>query len=78
MDNHKSSEKRIRTTARQTAVNTARRNRIRTGTVNVNGGVFYGVDVPFGGYRHSGVGREMGVAGFEEYLEMKSIAERAS
>lgn len=30
MANHKSSEKRIRTTARQTAVNTARRNRIRT------------------------------------------------
>ncbi|WP_101947812.1 aldehyde dehydrogenase [Mycobacterium sp. 3519A] len=50
-------------------------NRIRTGTVNVNGGVFYGVDVPFGGYRHSGVGREMGVAGFEEYLEIKSIAQ---
>jgi aldehyde dehydrogenase (NAD+) len=53
-------------------------NRIRTGTVNVNGGVFYGVDVPFGGYRHSGIGREMGVAGFEEYLEIKSIAEKAS
>lgn len=53
-------------------------NRMRTGTVNVNGGVFYGVDVPFGGYRHSGIGREMGVAGFEEYLEIKAIAERAS
>ena len=53
-------------------------NRMRTGTVNVNGGVFYGVDVPFGGYRQSGIGREMGVAGFEEYLEIKSIAERAS
>ena len=50
-------------------------NRMRTGTVNVNGGIFYGVDVPFGGYRHSGVGREMGVAGFEEYLEIKSIAQ---
>jgi aldehyde dehydrogenase (NAD+) len=53
-------------------------NRIRTGTVNVNGGVFYGVDVPFGGYKQSGIGREMGVAGFEEYLEIKSIAQRAS
>jgi aldehyde dehydrogenase (NAD+) len=52
-------------------------NRMRTGTVNVNGGVFYGVDVPFGGYKQSGIGREMGVAGFEEYLEMKSIAEGA-
>ncbi|MED5810890.1 aldehyde dehydrogenase [Mycolicibacterium sp. 050232] len=53
-------------------------NRMRTGTVNVNGGVFYSADVPFGGYKHSGIGREMGVAGFEEYLEIKSIAERAS
>ncbi|MCV7370536.1 aldehyde dehydrogenase [Mycolicibacterium duvalii] len=53
-------------------------NRMRTGTVNVNGGVFYGADVPFGGYKQSGVGREMGVAGFEEYLEIKSIAEGAS
>ena len=52
-------------------------NRMRTGTVNVNGGVFYGVDVPFGGYKQSGIGREMGVAGFEEYLEIKSIAEGA-
>lgn len=33
-----------------------------------------GVDVPFGGYKQSGIGREMGVAGFEEYLEIKSIA----
>ncbi|CAA0079418.1 Betaine aldehyde dehydrogenase [Mycolicibacterium vanbaalenii] len=52
-------------------------NRMRTGTVNVNGGVFYGADVPFGGYRQSGIGREMGVAGFEEYLEIKVIAEGA-
>ena len=49
--------------------------RLRTGTVSVNGGVYYGADVPFGGYRQSGIGREMGVAGFEEYLETKSIAE---
>lgn len=49
--------------------------RLRTGTVSVNGGVWYSADVPFGGYKQSGVGREMGVAGFEEYLETKSIAE---
>lgn len=49
-------------------------NRLRVGTVNVNGGVWYSADVPFGGYKQSGVGREMGVAGFEEYLELKSIA----
>ena len=49
--------------------------RMRTGTVAVNGGLYYGADVPFGGYKQSGIGREMGVAGFEEYLEIKAIAE---
>ena len=49
--------------------------RIRTGTMSINGGVWYGADVPFGGYKQSGVGREMGLAGFEEYLEQKAYAE---
>lgn len=49
--------------------------RIRTGTLSINGGVWYSADVPFGGYKASGIGREMGVAGFEEYLETKAIAE---
>ena len=49
--------------------------RVRTGTMAVNGGLYYGPDVPFGGYKHSGIGREMGVAGFEEYTEIKAIAE---
>jgi len=48
--------------------------RIRSGTVNVNGGNFYGADAPFGGYKQSGIGREMGREGFEEYLETKTIA----
>ena len=48
--------------------------RIRTGTINVNGGNFYGADAPFGGYKQSGIGREMGLEGFEEYLETKTIA----
>ena len=48
--------------------------RIRTGTINVNGGNFYGADAPFGGYKQSGLGREMGQEGFEEYLETKTIA----
>lgn len=48
--------------------------RLRVGTVNVNGGVWYSADMPFGGYKQSGVGREMGVAGFEEYTELKAIA----
>jgi aldehyde dehydrogenase (NAD+) len=48
--------------------------RMRVGTVNVNGGVWYSADMPFGGYKQSGIGREMGLAGFEEYLETKAIA----
>ena len=51
--------------------------RVRTGTMGINGGVWYGGDVPFGGYKASGIGREMGRAGFEEYLETKSVAEPA-
>ena len=48
--------------------------RLRVGTVNVNGGVWYSADAPFGGYKQSGNGREMGLLGFEEYLEAKMIA----
>jgi aldehyde dehydrogenase (NAD+) len=47
---------------------------VRTGTLSVNGGAWYGADVPFGGYKHSGVGRQNGTAGFEQYLETKSVA----
>ncbi len=47
--------------------------RIRTGTLSVNGGQWFGPDTPFGGYKESGSGREHGVQGFEEYLETKSI-----
>ncbi|MGA2520485.1 MAG: aldehyde dehydrogenase family protein, partial [Acidimicrobiales bacterium] len=48
--------------------------RVRTGTLMVNGGFWNAPDVPFGGYRQSGVGRENGAEGFEEYLEVKAIA----
>jgi aldehyde dehydrogenase (NAD+) len=48
--------------------------RLRAGTVTVNGGNYYGADAPFGGYKQSGIGREMGREGFEEYLETKTIA----
>ena len=37
--------------------------RIRTGTLNVNGANFFAPDSPFGGYKQSGIGREMGEAG---------------
>ncbi|MBI3213035.1 MAG: aldehyde dehydrogenase [Mycobacterium sp.] len=52
--------------------------RMRVGTVNINGGVWYSADMPFGGYKQSGIGREMGLAGFEEYLETKAIATLAN
>jgi aldehyde dehydrogenase (NAD+) len=48
--------------------------RIRAGMVSVNGGGPVGPDLPFGGYKNSGVGRQNGVAGFEQYLETKSVA----
>src|SRR5436305_10596320 len=48
--------------------------RVRAGFVAVNGGMPVGSDMPFGGYKHSGVGRQNGVAGFEQYLETKSVA----
>lgn len=48
--------------------------RIRTGTISVNGGNYYSADAPFGGYKQSGIGREMGPEGFTEFLETKTIA----
>ena len=48
--------------------------RIRTGQVSVNGGLNYGPDMPFGGYRQSGLGRQNGNEGFEQYIEVKAIA----
>ena len=48
--------------------------RIRTGTVDINGGVWYGADAPFGGYKSSGIGRQNGIEGFEQYTETKTYA----
>ena len=50
--------------------------RIRTGSIGVNGGMFYGADAPFGGYKSSGIGRQCGLEGFQQYLETKTIAHR--
>jgi aldehyde dehydrogenase (NAD+) len=47
--------------------------RIRSGTISVNGGSYFGLTSPLGGYRHSGLGRRNGDQGFEEYLEIKTI-----
>jgi NAD-dependent aldehyde dehydrogenases len=46
--------------------------RLRTGQVDVNGGAFNPM-APFGGYKQSGNGRELGRFGLEEFLEVKSI-----
>ncbi len=48
--------------------------RIRTGSVGVNNGMCIAGDIPFGGYKASGIGREWGVEGIEEFLETKMIA----
>ena len=48
--------------------------RIRTGSMSVNGGLWYGADSPYGGYKASGIGRQCGIEGLEQYLETKAIA----
>jgi acyl-CoA reductase-like NAD-dependent aldehyde dehydrogenase len=48
--------------------------RIKAGFMGVNGGAAYSADIPFGGYKQSGVGRQNGHAGFDQYVEIKSVA----
>ena len=47
--------------------------RIRTGTLAINGGVWYGADAPFGGYKQSGIGRQCGIEGLEIFTETKTV-----
>lgn len=47
--------------------------RLRTGTVSVNGGSGLNASAPFGGYKHSGLGREWGAFGIDEFLEHKAV-----
>lgn len=49
---------------------------IQTGQLDINGGP-YNPTAPFGGYKKSGIGRELGRFGFEEYLQTKSLQLRA-
>ena len=46
--------------------------RLQTGQVEVNGGAF-NPNAPFGGYKQSGIGREYGRYGLEEFLQVKSL-----
>jgi aldehyde dehydrogenase (NAD+) len=48
--------------------------RLRAGFIGLNGTAPYGADTPFGGYKASGIGRQNGVAGFDQYTEIKSVA----
>ena len=45
---------------------------IRTGQVDINGGRF-NLRAPFGGFKQSGHGRELGRYGLEEFLEVKAL-----
>ena len=47
--------------------------RLRAGFIGVQGAAPYGADTPFGGYKASGVGRQNGVAGFDQYTQIKSV-----
>ena len=46
--------------------------KLRSGMVDVNGAGI-AVDAPFGGFKHSGIGREAGEHGLEEFLEVKAV-----
>ena len=47
--------------------------KLRSGMVDINGAGL-APDAPFGGYKHSGIGREAGKLGLEEYLEVKAVS----
>lgn len=48
--------------------------RIRSGSISVNNGMCIAGDIPFGGYKASGMGREWGVEGIEEFTDLKLLA----
>jgi len=52
---------------------TAIARRVRTGSISINGRLWYGADSPYGGYKSSGIGRQNGLEGFEQYLETKAV-----
>lgn len=52
--------------------------KLRVGFVGINGAAPYGADMPYGGYKASGVGRQNGIAGFDQYTEIKALAHPSS
>jgi aldehyde dehydrogenase (NAD+) len=48
--------------------------RLRTGTIAVNGAQWFDPESPFGGYKQSGLGREWGIEGLEDFLETKTVS----
>lgn len=58
------------------AINVAKK--IRAGSLGINGGIAISGDLPFGGYKQSGIGREWGWEGIEEFLEVKAMGIRTS
>jgi acyl-CoA reductase-like NAD-dependent aldehyde dehydrogenase len=60
--------------ARATALGT----RLRVGSVYVNASMTLDPNVPFGGFGHSGIGRELGPEGLAEYLEIQSVFQPAN
>jgi len=60
----------IQTQDKEKAKRVARK--LRSGMVDVNG-IGIAEDSPFGGYKHSGIGREAGIEGLTEFLEVKTV-----
>lgn len=52
---------------------TAIAKRLRVGSVSIGSGNVHNADTPFGGYKQSGFGRQNGVEGFAQYLEVKAL-----
>ncbi len=48
--------------------------RIRTGSISVNNAGGYLCDMPFGGFKQSGIGRQWGPEGFDEMMELTSLS----
>ncbi len=69
---HRLRPRRRRVVRRRRAGEAGRPSQLRTGQVEVNGGGF-NLMAPFGGYKQSGHGRELGKYGLEEFLEVKSL-----